>query len=118
MQRHGQRGGHLGAEIEAVVGQAGFEQQHGNVGVFREPRGQHIARAAGADDDVVVGGFEAHFQSFCSIFQTACVLRRPSESGWSILSGVVARFKPAQRCSRLAVLFSVLRLVVIQIMSL
>ena len=60
MQGHGQRGGHLGAEIEAVVGQAGFKQQHGNVGVFREPRGQRVAGAAGADDDVVVGGFEDH----------------------------------------------------------
>ena len=73
MQGHGQRGGHLGAEIEAVVGQAGFEQQHGNVGVFREARSQHVAGAAGTDDDVVVGGFEDHVSILLSIFQTALV---------------------------------------------
>ena len=54
LQRHGQRGGHLRAKIQSVVGQARFQQQHARVGVLGQARGQYIARTAGANDDVVV----------------------------------------------------------------
>ena len=64
LQRVRQRGGHLGAEVEAVVAATGFQQQHTDIGVFAQAGGQHVAGAAGADDDVVVFTLElAHGRS-------------------------------------------------------
>ena len=54
LQGVGQRGGHLGAEVEAVVGQAGFEQQNLDVGVLGQAGGQGAAGGTCADDDVIV----------------------------------------------------------------
>ncbi len=54
LQRVGQCGRHLGAEIHPVIRPAGFQQQHADAGVFGEARGQRVAGRTGADDDVVV----------------------------------------------------------------
>jgi len=54
LQGVGQRGRHLGAEVQAVVRAAGLQQQHADAGVFGEARGQRVAGRTGADDDVVV----------------------------------------------------------------
>ena len=53
LQRVGQRGGHLRAPVEPPVGAAGLQQQHRHVGILGQPRGQHAAGRASADDDVV-----------------------------------------------------------------
>ena len=53
LQREGQGGRHLGAEVEAVVGATGFQQQHGDAGVFGQAGGQGVTGRAGTDDDVV-----------------------------------------------------------------
>ncbi|MCY1309267.1 hypothetical protein D9M70_593460 [compost metagenome] len=54
LQRIRQRGRHLRAPVQAPVGAARFQQQHRDTGVFSQPRRQHAACRAGADDDVVV----------------------------------------------------------------
>ena len=53
LQWEGQGGGHLGAEIQAVIRAAGFQQQHADAFVFGQAGGQHVTGRAGADDDVV-----------------------------------------------------------------
>ncbi len=61
LQRESQGGGHLGAEVEAVVGAAGFEQQNGDAFVFGQAGGDGVTGRAGTDDDVVVFlGHEMH----------------------------------------------------------
>ncbi len=54
LQRIRQRRRHLGAEIQPIVRAAGFQQQHADVGVLGQARGEHVTRRAGADDDVVI----------------------------------------------------------------
>ena len=56
LQRHGQRSRHLGPEVQAVVGQARFQQQDADIRVFGQAGCQDVAGRAGADDDVVVSG--------------------------------------------------------------
>ena len=53
LQRVGEGGGHLGAEVQAMVRAAGFQQQHADLGVLGQARGQHVTGRTGADDDVV-----------------------------------------------------------------
>ena len=53
LQREGQGGRHLGAEVEAVVRAAGFQQQDADAFVFGQPGGQDVAGRTGTDDDVV-----------------------------------------------------------------
>jgi hypothetical protein len=52
LQRKGQRGGHLGAEVETVIRAAGFQQQDG-IGIFRQSCRQYVAGGAGTNNDVV-----------------------------------------------------------------
>src|SRR5690606_33790832 len=51
--RSGEGGGHLGAEVQAMVRAAGLQQQHADGRVLGQTGGQHVAGRAGADDDVV-----------------------------------------------------------------
>ena len=59
--RHGEpRDARRHADQQRLVRAAGLEQQHARRGIGGEPVGQHAARRAGADDDVVVSRFR-HF---------------------------------------------------------
>jgi len=53
LQREGQGGGHLGAEVEAVVGATGFQQQYGDAGVLGQASRQGVTGGACSDDDVI-----------------------------------------------------------------
>ncbi|MCY1228678.1 hypothetical protein D9M72_410080 [compost metagenome] len=54
LQRIRQRRRHLGAPVQAPVRAPSFQQQHRDIGILGQPRGQHAAGRARADDDVVV----------------------------------------------------------------
>ena len=65
LQRHGQCSRHLGPEVQAVVGQARFQQQDADIRIFGQAGRQDVAGRAGADDDVVVSGL-SHEKSVLS----------------------------------------------------
>lgn len=55
---------HLGAEVEAIVRTARFEQQHGDIRVLRQARREHVARRSRTNDDIVVFVRAYRFDSF------------------------------------------------------
>ena len=65
LQRHGQCGRHLGPEVQAVVGQARFQQQDADIRILGQAGRQDVAGRAGTDDDVVVSGL-SHEKSVLS----------------------------------------------------
>ena len=54
LQQAADRGGSL--DLVRVIGRPGFQQQDADAGIGGQPRRQDAARAAGADDDVVIHG--------------------------------------------------------------
>ncbi|VBE08277.1 Uncharacterised protein [Burkholderia pseudomallei] len=73
LQRVGERRRHLRAEVETVVGAARLEEQHGDARILGEARREHVARGAGAADDVV--------EFACRHRCVLLMLRTPVDSG-------------------------------------
>ena len=53
LEGKGQRGGHLGAEVETVIRAARFQQQDGGIGIFRQSCRQYVAGGTGTNNNVV-----------------------------------------------------------------
>ena len=75
LQRKRQRGGHLGAEVKAVVRPARLKQQDGGVRIFSQSRCQHVAGRAGPDNDVVKLQINLPVKIWTGIY--------PSQPGWT-----------------------------------
>ncbi|MNH15208.1 hypothetical protein D3C79_748170 [compost metagenome] len=99
LQREGQRGWHLGAEVHAVVRATGLEQQDSYAFVFGQAGRQGVTGRAGTDDDVVIfhGFLRKQLQASSYKPQENAVVRgsQMSESCKSRL----AQHAPALTCS-------------------
>ena len=75
LQREGQRGRHLGAEVKAVVRPARLKQQDGGVRIFSQSCCQYVAGRAGSDNDVVKLQINLPVKIWTGIY--------PSQPGWT-----------------------------------
>src|SRR5690606_30537610 len=67
--------------LERAVVSPGFEQHDLVLAAFAEPRGQHAAGAAGADDDIVRVEIRSHYPLLLTHSRAWCPMRLPPTLG-------------------------------------